>query len=75
MKFVRGLWRNTTGVPNAIDVFEPVRVAEAVKDVELEHVVITSVDRDDLIDGGADNLQILFMRLEKVSLYNYRLDT
>ena len=49
----------------AIDVFEPVRVAEAVKDMELEHVVITSVDRDDLIDGGADNLQILFMRLEK----------
>ena len=43
----------TTGVPKAIDLFEPVRVAEAVKDMELEHVVITSVDRDDLIDGGA----------------------
>ena len=42
-----------TGTPNAIDVFEPIRVAEAVYDMGLEHVVITSVDRDDLSDGGA----------------------
>ena len=33
--------------------FEPIRVAEAVYDMGLEHVVITSVDRDDLSDGGA----------------------
>ena len=42
-----------TGTPQAIDVFEPIRVAEAVYDMGLEHVVITSVDRDDLPDGGA----------------------
>ena len=42
-----------TGTPQAIDVFEPIRVAEAVYDMGLEHVVITSVDRDDLSDGGA----------------------
>ena len=42
-----------TGTPQAIDVFEPIRVAEAVFEMGLEHVVITSVDRDDLSDGGA----------------------
>ena len=42
-----------TGTPKAIDIFEPIRVAEAVYDMGLEHVVITSVDRDDLSDGGA----------------------
>jgi len=43
----------TTGKPNAVDPFEVYRVADAVKHLGLEHVVITSVDRDDLIDGGA----------------------
>lgn len=43
----------TTGKPNAVDVFEPFRVADAVEKLGLEHVVITSVDRDDLEDGGA----------------------
>ncbi len=42
-----------TGRPDALDVFEPVRVAEAVSRLGLSHVVITSVDRDDLEDGGA----------------------
>jgi lipoyl synthase len=42
-----------TGKPNALDVFEPGRVADAVKKLGLSHVVITSVDRDDLDDGGA----------------------
>ncbi len=42
-----------TGKPGTIDIFEPMRIAKAVKDLELEHVVITSVDRDDLFDGGA----------------------
>ena len=42
-----------TGKPVTIDVFEPMRIAKAVKELELEHVVITSVDRDDLFDGGA----------------------
>lgn len=43
----------TTGRPNALDPAEPQRVADAVAKLGLEHVVITSVDRDDLDDGGA----------------------
>lgn len=42
-----------TGVPMALDQGEPQRVAEAVAKLGLKHVVITSVDRDDLEDGGA----------------------
>ena len=39
-----------TGKPNAVDILEPVRVAEAAKKMDLRHIVITSVDRDDLRD-------------------------
>ena len=42
-----------TGKPHYIDHGEAIRIAESVKQLNLEHVVITSVDRDDLIDGGA----------------------
>ena len=42
-----------TGRPDALDAFEPGRVAQAVAKLGLRHVVITSVDRDDLEDGGA----------------------
>ncbi|HEV7456185.1 MAG TPA: lipoyl synthase [Roseococcus sp.] len=42
-----------TGLPNALDADEPRRVGEAVAKLGLRHVVITSVDRDDLADGGA----------------------
>jgi lipoic acid synthetase len=42
-----------TGLPGALDASEPVHVAEAVAKLGLNHVVITSVDRDDLPDGGA----------------------
>jgi lipoyl synthase len=42
-----------TGRPDALDPFEPARVARAVEKLGLAHVVITSVDRDDLEDGGA----------------------
>ncbi len=42
-----------SGVPEKIDLGEPQRVAEAVKKLGLKHVVITSVTRDDLKDGGA----------------------
>jgi lipoyl synthase len=42
-----------TGMPLALDGREPYNVAEAVAKLGLEHVVITSVDRDDLADGGA----------------------
>ena len=45
----------TTGLPNAIDPEEPAKIAEAVKEMKLQHVVITSVDRDDLSDGGAQH--------------------
>jgi len=43
----------TTGLPLPLDPTEPVRVADAVAKMGLKHVVITSVDRDDLPDGGA----------------------
>ena len=42
-----------TGVPEKVDLDEPKRLAEAVAKLGLSHVVITSVDRDDLDDGGA----------------------
>lgn len=42
-----------TGMPNVLDPHEPEHVAEAVAKLDLNHVVITSVDRDDLDDGGA----------------------
>ncbi len=41
--------------PEALDTFEPGRVADAVKKLGLKHVVITSVDRDDIEDGGAEH--------------------
>lgn len=44
-----------TGRPEALDPFEPGRVAKAVARLGLRHVVITSVDRDDLADGGAEH--------------------
>ena len=44
-----------TGRPDSLDVFEPGRVAQAVDKLGLSHVVITSVDRDDLADGGAEH--------------------
>src|ERR1700761_5090105 len=44
-----------TGLPAALDADEPANVARAVKTLGLAHVVITSVDRDDLDDGGAEN--------------------
>ena len=44
-----------TGRPDALDVFEPGRVADAVRKLGLNHVVITSVDRDDVADGGAEH--------------------
>ena len=41
--------------PEDLDAFEPGRVAHAVKTLGLKHVVITSVDRDDILDGGAEH--------------------
>ncbi len=42
-----------TGKPTDLDIFEPIKIAKAVKNLGLKHVVITSVDRDDLKDGGS----------------------
>jgi lipoic acid synthetase len=44
-----------TGLPDPLDAAEPAKVADAVAKLGLEHVVITSVDRDDLADGGAEH--------------------
>ena len=44
-----------TGVPGKLDQLEPIKIAEAVKKLNLKHVVITSVDRDDLDDGGSEH--------------------
>ena len=44
-----------TGIPDALDAGEPERVADAVARMGLTHAVITSVDRDDLADGGAEH--------------------
>ena len=43
-----------TGKPEDVDLFEALRVAKSIKLMNLKHAVITSVDRDDLKDGGAD---------------------
>ncbi|HEV2561124.1 MAG TPA: lipoyl synthase [Rhizomicrobium sp.] len=44
-----------TGMPGALDASEPAHVGQAVAKLGLKHVVITSVDRDDLADGGAEH--------------------
>jgi lipoyl synthase len=44
----------TSGRPTELDVGEPLRVAESIAELGLRHAVITSVDRDDLKDGGAE---------------------
>ena len=44
-----------TGKPNYLDFNEPLNIAKVTKELNLKHVVITSVDRDDLKDGGADH--------------------
>lgn len=49
-----GFCNVATGKPQAVDPYEPLRVAKSVKLMGLKHVVITSVDRDDLPDGGAE---------------------
>ena len=44
-----------TGKPGKLDPLEPIKISEAVKKLDLKHVVITSVDRDDLDDGGSNH--------------------
>lgn len=54
-----------TGMPNAVDPLEPAHVAEAAAELGLEHIVITSVDRDDLPDGGAGQFVKVIGELRK----------
>lgn len=54
-----------TGKPDALDVFEPGRVADAVSKLGLKHVVITSVDRDDVKDGGAEHFAMTIRSIRK----------
>jgi lipoic acid synthetase len=54
-----------TGMPDKLDPHEPDNVAQAVGTLGLEHVVITSVDRDDLPDGGADHFARVIQRLRE----------
>jgi lipoic acid synthetase len=56
-----------TGKPNKLDLSEPIRVAKSVARLNLNHVVITSVDRDDLYDGGADHFVATITDIRKYS--------
>ena len=56
-----------TGLPEALDADEPRRVANAVAQLGLKHVVITSVDRDDLADGGAEHFAQVIGAIRKAS--------
>src|SRR3970040_954697 len=54
------------GTPNAMDWAEPLRVAQAVKDMNLKHAVITSVNRDDRRDGGAPIFAMVIKRIRQI---------
>ncbi len=56
-----------TGKPGALDPFEPTNVANAVQRLGLEHVVVTSVDRDDLADGGAAHFAAVIAAIREAS--------
>ena len=54
-----------TGKPNKLDPLEPLKISKAVKELNLNHVVITSVDRDDLKDGGANHFSNVITETKK----------
>ena len=54
-----------TGKPTYLDPLEPLKIAQATKELNLKHVVITSVDRDDLIDGGADHFSQVILETRR----------
>ncbi len=56
-----------TGLPGPLDLAEPERVADATAKLGLKHVVITSVDRDDLADGGAEQFTRTIRAIRKLS--------
>ncbi len=56
-----------TGKPNKLDQFEPMKISQAVKRLNLKHVVITSVDRDDLEDGGSNHFFEVINQIRKIN--------
>jgi len=56
-----------TGRPNAVDVMEPSRVADSVRLMKVKHAVLTSVDRDDLKDGGSEIWAATVNQIRKIS--------
>ena len=56
-----------TGRPNAVDLMEPTRVAESVRLMKVKHAVLTSVDRDDLKDGGSEVWEATVNQIRKIS--------
>ena len=56
-----------TGKPTFLDPLEPLKIAQATKDLNLKHVVITSVDRDDLEDGGASHFSEVIKETRKIN--------
>ena len=56
-----------TGKPQILDPLEPIKIAEATKQLNLKHVVITSVDRDDLKDGGAEHFSKVILETKKIN--------
>ena len=56
-----------TGLPDKLDVFEPYKISQVVKKMSLSHVVITTVDRDDLDDGGAEHFAKTINAIRKTS--------
>ena len=76
-----------TGKPEKLDQFEPIKIANEVKKLSLRHVVITSVDRDELFDGGSHHFHdviasilgvltligLIIVRRQRKNLINYDL--
>tara|TARA_B100001123_G_scaffold438927_1_gene574751 strand:- start:170 stop:1108 length:939 start_codon:yes stop_codon:yes gene_type:complete len=56
-----------TGKPNSLDPLEPMKIAQATKELDLKHVVITSVNRDDLEDGGAEHFSQIILETRKMN--------
>ncbi len=56
-----------TGKPGKLDELEPVKISQAVKKLNLKHVVITSVDRDDLKDGGSNHFSKVINQTRKTN--------
>ncbi len=56
-----------TGKPKSLDPFEPYKIANAVNKLNLKHAVITSVDRDDLNDGGANHFSKVIFETRKLN--------